>query len=103
MTEDFHNKAAKAAKADHFGYEVADFGIKPLWPLRPCCEPFCFFRLGDDWSRVRKDGSGLNPRENERSSLAVVQRSQRLGMATDYYFILSTAQHESPDAVQSGE
>jgi hypothetical protein len=44
-TEDFHNKAAKAAKTEQFGYEVAEFRIKPLWPLRPCCELFCSFGL----------------------------------------------------------
>jgi len=62
MTEDFHNQAAKVAKAHHFGYEMADFGIKPLGPLRPCCEMFCSFGLvtvvpgAQIWFRAKSSG-----------------------------------------------
>jgi hypothetical protein len=58
QTEDFHNKAAKAAKTEQFGYEVAVFRIKPLWPLWPCCELFCSSGFSDSRCLVHKDGQG---------------------------------------------
>jgi hypothetical protein len=41
----FPQQVGEGRKTERFGYEVAEFWIKPWWPLRPCCELFCSFGL----------------------------------------------------------
>src|SRR5580700_8149687 len=66
-TDNFHNKAAKAAKTEHFRYKVADLQDPNLCGL---CGLAVNCSVLPGWRQLvsgREGWSGLNPRENERS------------------------------------